>query len=299
MFRRRMPRCLRFIFRIALGVGAGAFFVTIASAQDTAAAPQRARAPAPASSVFLEDLTWTELRDAVAQGKTTALVPIGGTEQSGPALALGKHNARARRLVERIAEELGSAIVAPVVAFVPEGNIDPPSAHMRFPGTISVPPAVFEANLLAIARSLRAAGFHDIVFLGDHGGYQAQLGHVAAVLNKDWATGTVRAFAPAAYYRASSEGFARILRERGYRDDEIGTHAALADTSLQLAIEPAMVRQDVLDSGRPFDARVGVTGGDPRRASAALGQLGVDAIVRQSVAAIRADIAAARRGIPH
>ena len=40
-----------------------------------------ARAQAPAS-VFLEELTWTELRDLVKSGKTTIIVPIGGTEQN-------------------------------------------------------------------------------------------------------------------------------------------------------------------------------------------------------------------------
>jgi creatinine amidohydrolase/Fe(II)-dependent formamide hydrolase-like protein len=167
---------------------------------------------------------------------------------------------------------------------------------MRFPGTLTLPPAVFEANLQAIARSLRASGFRDIVFLGDHGGYQAQLGQAAARLNREWAGGAARAFACSAYYRASTEGFARILREHGFRDDEIGTHAALADTSLQLAAEPAMVRPDVVRAGRQLDAAHGVYGGDPRRATAQMGQLGLDEIVRQSVTAIRADTTAPRSG---
>jgi len=96
-----------------------------------------------AASVRLEDLTWMEVRDAVAAGKTTILVPIGGTEQNGPHMALGKHNVRAEVLAARIAEALGNALVAPVIAYVPEGSIDPPSGHMRFPGTISVPSSTF------------------------------------------------------------------------------------------------------------------------------------------------------------
>jgi creatinine amidohydrolase/Fe(II)-dependent formamide hydrolase-like protein len=167
---------------------------------------------------------------------------------------------------------------------------------MRFAGTISVPPALFEANLEAIARSLRASGFRDIVLLGDHGGYQAQLAHVAARLNREWSARAARVHAPAAYYRAATEGYARLLREQGMHDDEIGTHAALADTSMQLAVDPAMVRTDVLQSGGRLDASVGIYGGDPRRASAALGQLGLDLIVRETVPAIRDAIATARRG---
>ena len=88
-------------------------------------------------SVFLEDLTWTELKEQVAAGKTTILIPIGGTEQSGPYMALGKHNERAHLLAQKIAEKLGNAIVAPVIAYVPEGSVNPPTAHMRFAGTIT------------------------------------------------------------------------------------------------------------------------------------------------------------------
>ena len=239
-------------------------------------------------SVYLEDLTWMELRDAVRAGKTTAIIPIGGTEQSGPAIVLGKHNARVRWLSGRIAQELGNALVAPVVAYVPEGSTEPPSSHMRFPGTITVPPAVFDATLASIADSLRIHGFRTIVFLGDHGGYQKVVARLAHRLNRKWAPGT-RVLAPPEYFRASFEGFAQILRERGYRADELGTHAGLLDTSLSLAVDPALVRTDLLHAkGVPFDTAHGVYHGDPRRATAALGRLGLDEIVRKTVAAIRA-----------
>ncbi|HXW64673.1 MAG TPA: creatininase family protein [Burkholderiaceae bacterium] len=255
-----------------------------------------ARAAASVSSVFLEDFTWTELRDAVSQGMTTAIVPVGGTEQSGPALTLGKHNVRVRLLSERIARELGNAVVAPVLAYVPEGSITPPSSHMRFAGTLSIPTSVFDATLEAIAGSLRAHGLRNIVLLGDHGGYQRELGKVAERLNRQWAGGPARVFAPPEYFRASTEGFAALLRERGFRDDEIGTHAALADTSLQLALAPATVRKDVLQSSTRLDQSVGIYGGFPQHASAELGQLGVDEIVRRTVAAIRQQIQTADRG---
>lgn len=239
------------------------------------------------TSVYLEELTWTELRSAIAAGKTTAIVPIGGTEQSGPAIVLGKHNERVRFLAGRIAQTLGNAIVAPVIAYVPEGRVDPPSSHMRFAGTITVPDDLFERNLEYAARSLRVHGFRDIVLLGDHGGYQRDLQPVADRLNREWASSPARVYALAEYYRASEQGFARLLRERGFRDDEIGTHAALADTSLMLAIDPGAVRTDLLKGTTPLGPAQGVYGGDPRRASAELGQLGVDHIVSQTVAAIR------------
>src|ERR1700737_1456055 len=90
-------------------------------------------------TVLLEDLTWTELRDQIRARKTTIIIPIGGTEQSGPDVALGKHNARVQVLSQRIAQGLGNALVAPVIAYVPEGSYAPPTSHMRFLGTITVP----------------------------------------------------------------------------------------------------------------------------------------------------------------
>ncbi|OOG48191.1 creatininase [Rhodanobacter sp. C06] len=249
---------------------------------------QAAIAQTPAT-VQLQDLSWTELRAQIHAGKTTIIIPIGGTEQSGPYIAVGKHNRRATVLAERIAEDLGNALVAPTVAYVPEGSYNPPTSHMRFPGTITIPDSTFEQLLASAANSFAVHGFRNIVFLGDHGGYQKDLQRVVAQLNRQWTGKPARAFAPPEYYAASSTGYAQILRQHGIRDDEIGTHAGLADTSLQLAVAPQMVRLERLRSAPKPGAADGVYGGDPRRSSAALGQLGVDAIVARTVAAIRRD----------
>src|SRR5947199_5283279 len=106
-------------------------------------------------SVFIEELTWTELRDKIAAGKTVAIIPIGGTEQNGPHMAIGKHNVRVKLLAGKIATALGNALVAPVLAYVPEGSIEPPTEHMRFPGTITVPQDAFEKVIESAARSFK------------------------------------------------------------------------------------------------------------------------------------------------
>jgi creatinine amidohydrolase len=243
-----------------------------------------------APPVLIESLTSPELAARVADGATTVLVPIGGTEQNGPYMTLGKHNARVLELSTRIAQALGNALVAPVIAYVPEGNIAPPTQHMRFPGTITVPERVFEATLESAARSFRAHGFRDIVFLGDHGGYQASLARVADRLDKEWASTPVRVHAMPDYYRASSRTWARTLAARGFSTAEIGVHAGLADTSLSLAATPSVVRLDALrHAEHPSKAR-GVEG-DPTRASAELGEIGVDAIVATTTVAIRKAVA--------
>jgi len=237
------------------------------------------------TTVFLEELTSPELSAQIRAGKSTLIVPIGGTEQNGPHMSLGKHNVRAKLLAARIAEQLGNAIVAPVLAYVPEGKIEPPTLHMRYSGTISIPEPAFEATLEAAARSLRRHGMRDVVFLGDHGGYRASLDRVAGKLNREWGT-TARVHALPEYYRAAQDDFAAMLKARGFTSDEIGPHAGLADTALTLALDPTQVRMEVA-AARPRGTAADGVAGDPRRASAELGRLGVDHIVAATVAAIR------------
>ena len=239
----------------------------------------------PAPGVFLDDLTWTEVRDATRAGKTTVIIPIGGTEQNGPHMVLGKHNARVKFLSGRIATALGNALVAPVLAYVPEGPSSPPTAHMRFPGTITIPDSVLEEILESSARGFRLHGFKDIVFIGDHGGYQKVMAKAAAALNRDWAKTSVRAHAIEDYYVASERDFSEYLKGKGFSAAEIGTHAGLADTSLALAVDPALVRAEHLKA--PAKGKADGVYGDPTRASAELGKAGLELIVERTVAAIR------------
>jgi creatinine amidohydrolase len=249
-----------------------------------------AGAHAAPSSVFIEELTWTELRDAQRAGKTTIVIPVGGTEQSGPHLTLGKHNVRVKLLAGRIAEALGNALVAPVVAYVPEGNITPPSSHMRFAGTVSIPDATFKSLLDASARGFKQHGFTDVVLIGDHGGYQSLLKAVAAKLNQDWAATPARAHFIDEYYRVTQTAYVKSLQAKGLSEAQIGVHAGGADTSLQMAADPGGVRPDQFALAAREGLAIGVAG-DPRSASAALGQAGLDLIVSHTVAAIRLAVA--------
>jgi creatinine amidohydrolase len=241
-------------------------------------------------TVLLEELTWTELRELIGSKTTTIIVPVGGTEQSGPHLTLGKHNLRVRVLSEKIARAVGHTLVAPVIAYVPEGRLSPATGHMRFPGTVTIPDETFQKVLEYAARSFKLHGFRDIVFLGDHGGTQADQKAVAGRLNREWAATAVRVHAVEDYYRAADVEFPRLLKTRGYREEELGGHAGLADTSLMLAVDPRMVRSGRMRPGPGPQVASGVSG-DPSRASAELGQLGVELIVSRTVEAIRKSIA--------
>ena len=172
--------------------------------------------PAP-DTVWLEEMTWMDVRDALAAGQTTAIIPTGGIEPNGPWLVTGKHNYVLRANCDAIARELGNAICAPIIKLVPEGAIEPPSGHMRSPGTISLRQETFEAMLTDVAHSLKMHGFRNIIFIGDSGGNQAGQRAVAEKLNAKWETGPVVAHVQEYYDYA---GVANYMTYRGLESGE-------------------------------------------------------------------------------
>ncbi len=156
-----------------------------------------------------------EVRDAVAAGKKTILIGTGGVEQNGPYVAGGKHNFVLRLVLPEIAKQIGNALIAPIVKFVPEGDFVPvPTGHLRYPGTISVTQATFEALLTDICRSYQIHGFTDIVLLGDSGGNQAGMRRVAEKLNETWRKMPVRVHFLPEYYEEDMWS-AAFLRSQG------------------------------------------------------------------------------------
>ncbi len=242
---------------------------------------------APPDTVFLEELTWTEVRDLLAAGKTTVIVASAGNEQNGPHMVLGKHEYIVRNAADRIARKLGNALVAPIVTYVPEGALEPLSGHMQKPGTITLPNVYFMKIYEYAARSLRAHGFTDIVFIGDSGGNQDGMKEVALALTSEWRGGKTRVHFVPEYY--SGNGFLEWLKSQGETEESIGTHAGISDTSQLLAVAPQHIRKDQLAKGGGFEGS-GVSG-DPTRASVEYGKKGMDLKVETAVARIQKLIA--------
>jgi creatinine amidohydrolase/Fe(II)-dependent formamide hydrolase-like protein len=239
-------------------------------------------------SVYIEELTWTEIRDAIKAGKTTVILPTGGTEQNGPHMVMGKHNFIIHHTAGEIAKKLGNALVGPVVAFVPEGNLDPPTGHMRFPGAITLPEEHYQKLLEYTARSFKVNGFTDIVMIGDSGGNQKGMGAVAAMLNKEWAGTGVRVHFIPEYY--SSGRFSAYLEKQGYTKAQIGSHAGITDTSQLWFVNPKMIRPDKRANMGGFDGS-GVTG-DPTKASQELGKIGIQMKIDVTIEALQKSMAA-------
>lgn len=153
--------------------------------------------------VWIEKMTWMDVRDAMAAGKKTVIIPTGGIEPNGPWVALGKHNYALQTNCAAIARKLGDALCAPIVAFVPEGNLDPPGGHMDTVGTISLQESTFQALLADIVTSFKVHGFERIFLIGDSGGNARGMQAVATKLNTQWNAAPLVAHIPE-YYEYNS-----------------------------------------------------------------------------------------------
>ena len=217
-------------------------------------------------ALAIKDMTWVEVRAAIDAGYTTILVPTGGIEQNGPQMILGKHDYIVGKAAGLIAARLGNALVAPVVSFVPQGDYDPATGNMRFPGTIGLREPVFEMMLEDITRSLKLAGFKTILFLGDHGQSQPAQMRIAKKLSVAWSKEGVRVDHIAAYYDDRAQY--ALLGSRGETEASIGVHAGLIDTSELLGVHPDGVHID--RAGGEIAAKG--ASGQPARSSAELGR---------------------------
>jgi creatinine amidohydrolase len=234
-------------------------------------------------SVAMEDLTWVEVRDRIAQGASTVIVPIGGTEQSGPHMATGKHTSIIRYAANDIARKLGNTLIAPVIAYNPSGRISPPEGNMQFPGTISLREETLAMVLEDVAGSLKQSGFRLICLLGDNSGSQRIQQLVADKLSTDWSAEGVRvlhvgSFAEAAPQLAWAEA-------NGAMAPAPMAHAGMAETSQLMAVNPAQVRGNLLAAFSERDFATQGAAGDATQSNATFGRgiLGVkiDAALRQ------------------
>jgi creatinine amidohydrolase/Fe(II)-dependent formamide hydrolase-like protein len=191
-------------------------------------------------SVFLEELTWLEVRDALRSGMTSVIIPTGGIEPNGPYLALGKHNYILRATTDRIARKLQNTLVAPIVPFVPEGDIDPPTGHMRYPGTISISGQTFMALLAEIASSLRAHGFEHIILIGDSGPNQEGMKQVAESLTARWTDSQTTIHYIPEYY--DNPRWNAWLADRGVKEVNEGLHDDVRHSSIMMTVDPLTVR---------------------------------------------------------
>lgn len=250
-----------------------------AGAQRTAAAgparPTMDTAPAgrtptrPPDTVFIDELTWEETRDLMKAGYRTVIIPIGGTEKNGYHMVLGKHNYVVSFGANQMARKLGKTLVAPVIQYVPEGDPD-----RQVPGAISLPSPAYDQLLDAAARSLKAHGFTDILFIGDSGGNQPGMRAVAKTLTEEWKDAGTKVYALTAYYEVGRDHYRAWMEAQfNYPDATVGAHAGISDTSQMLYVHPAGIRKDrIMPWGGPADSGVS---GDPTLSTPDIGRMGI------------------------
>lgn len=197
--------------------------------------------PSP-NTVWLEEMTWMDVRDAMKAGKTTVIIATGGIEPNGPWLALGKHNYVLHTNCEAIARKMGNALCAPIVKFVPEGGVEPPTGHMTTRGTLTLREATFKSLLTDLIVSLKVHGFENIILIGDSGGNQGGQRSVADSLTQIWKGAPIVAHIQEYYDYAS---VAAYMKDHGVVD---GTAENMHDDpiiSLNMFIDdPRSIRYD-------------------------------------------------------
>src|SRR5215471_12884978 len=172
--------------------------------------------------VDFETMTWPEVKKAIEQGKTTALVYNGGTEQRGPQNVNGGHTLMGRATVIAIAEKLGNAIAAPVMPF----SVNNASAQL--PGTIGLTGPLFAALNEQVTEQLIKTGFKNVVLMGDHGGGQNELGEIAKKLDEKYAAKGVHVYFCDRVYKDANDEFDKYLTAHNL---PLSTHAGIPDTS--------------------------------------------------------------------
>ncbi|MDP9090850.1 MAG: creatininase family protein [Pseudomonadota bacterium] len=258
-------------------------------------------------SLLIEDMTWTEVREAIAAGKTTAIYYAASTEQNGPAVALGKHVFVAHYLSQQIAARLGNALVYPTMPFAPTGDwgligpglIDPAkkTGHMRYAGSVNLSEEAFGVVAHDVTLSAISAGFTNVVLMCDHGGKaQSQLDQVAKSMNAEWgAKGIHVYYIPDLYFKEKD-----VMKEYMQKHDlPIDSHAGTDDTSELKYVDkmvngnsPKWIRSSKLIKGHEGDG-TGVDG-DETKATLELGKMFTDAKVSFAVSQIRELIAAGK-----
>lgn len=210
-------------------------------ARDKAAAMPRPIAAH--DSVWIEELTYLEVRDALKAGKTTALVFAGSTEQNGPYLPGSKHQIAIRLVAEAIARKLGNALIAPVIP-IEAGNPENPYINW---GSLYLSPETFQAVVRDVATSLKSQGFTHIMLMGDSGGDQAGLRAAAETLSAKWAGGGATVHHVPEYYNWGTPGGVRqFILDSGIPEkfDADGIHDEYAITAVLMAADPRFVRLD-------------------------------------------------------
>lgn len=190
-------------------------------------------------SVWLEELSFLDARDAIKGGKTTALVLTGSTENNGPWMAGGKHWYALKLVGEATARKLGNALIAPIIPF--EAG-DPENKYQVW-GSIYLTQETFQAVVRDVANSLKGQGFKNVILLGDSGGNTAGIRAVAAELSAKWTDAKIY-HVPEFYNWTSKGGVRDFIAAQGVPEKSAnadGIHDEYSLTAVVMAYDPKLI----------------------------------------------------------
>ncbi|MHA2151953.1 MAG: creatininase family protein [Candidatus Thorarchaeota archaeon] len=120
---------------------------------------------------LLASMTWQEVEKRLKENKI-AIVPLGSTEQHGPALPLSTDHFIATQFAHRLAEMVWDeqkVVVTPTITF----GFSP--HHMEFKGTITLSELTLSSMIADVCHSLAQHGFKKIILLNGHGGNETAI----------------------------------------------------------------------------------------------------------------------------
>lgn len=240
-----MEKCMKNSNRVSTGsllTLVGAAFLTAQTAVDSRPQLKEYINPPvikPVDTVFMEDMTWLEIRNAMKSGKTTVIVPAGGLEATGPFVTLNKHQNMLRGSTDLIARKLGNALVAPVIKYVPPD--EPAGMRGDYLGDFNISIAAYKSTLLDLCASLQTDGFKEIILIGDHQGAQRGMKEVAAELGLKWAGSPARVhYIPEYYDRTAVNKY--VATELGITEKRGGFGDNYYNTAILMAVNPEGAR---------------------------------------------------------
>ena len=242
------------------------------------------------NSLWIEELTWMEIRDAIRDGNTTVLVLTGGVESNGPHLASGKHNYSNKLMGESVAQALGATLIAPLVTLEPGNPTGPVTIGSTGP---MVSQATYIAWLTDIGDSLRSMGFTQVYFLGDSGGNRRGMQAAADELNDRYGGVPTQFHHVPEFYnhdkvRQYIQETLGIPEEMEYQasSGSDGIHEELSITSVMSVIDPTSIRFDQrVEAGRASINGISLL---PLSDTQSLGRMVIDFRTRLTVEAIKA-----------
>ena len=225
------------------------------AAREAAAGPNSPRPIDMLDTVWIEEMTWMEVRDSLKAGKTTVIIGSGGLEKNGPYAPTGKHNYVLRATTDAIARKLGVALIAPIVTMEP-GD---PNREDITPGSVFITQDTFKNILTDMSTSLKTMGFKNILMIADSGGNVQGMKEVTSSLNSRWQGDPASVYYISEYYEQDKWSYDYLQKIGVHQQPDVKSatrwdiHDDYHYESLIAVVEPHLIRPNIRTKAGKFN----------------------------------------------